>query len=54
MNQHNLVTDKMVKKGKESEMLRPSVDMKLALAILSPVSGPGNAKKMTVASVTLA
>lgn len=54
MEQHNLVIDKIVKKGRESKMLRPFIDMKLSLAFLNIVSNPGNTKKMIVASEILA
>lgn len=49
MDQHNLVTDKIVKKGKESKMLRPFIAMKLSLAFLNTVLNPGDTKKMVVA-----
>lgn len=46
---HNLVTDKIVKKGKESKMLRPFIAVKLLLVFLNTLSNPAHRKKMIVA-----
>lgn len=51
MNKHNVMTGKIVKKGKEGPQCVQDLYIKCPLSVLSTVANPGQTEKVIVASV---